>query len=159
MNLHLYRLVFSRRHGTLVAVAEHTRAGGKRASGEGSRARASVSAVLGVPATTALAGALALLLGAPPTAAQTRAPVVFASRAAAPAAKLPVPYGRSGVPATTPRPFVYDPAKGSGSADLEASGRVQWSVVGNQATFNQGSEARVVVNWDSFNIRVLPEPR
>ena len=152
MNLHLHRLVFSRRHGTLVAVAEHTHAGGKCAGGETSGARASARVRFAVPMPALLASVLGSMLPAPQAAAQTRAPLVFASRLAPPAVKLPVPYGRSGAPVATPRPFVYDPAKGSGSADLEATGRVAWSVDGNNATFNQGSEARVVINWDSFNI-------
>ena len=154
MNQNLHRLVFSRRHGTLVAVAEHTHAGGKCASGEGGGTRMCMCMVgrLAGSAAALLASLVTVLLPAQQAFAQARAPLVFASRVAAPAANLPVPYGRSGTPVAPPRPFAYDPAKGSASADLEATGRVQWNVNGNKATFNQGSEARVVINWDSFNI-------
>lgn len=137
MNQHLHRLVFSRRHGMLVAVAETASACGKAAGGE-RRARG----------TRLLAVAAAAVLGAAAADAQTRPPVVFASRlpALTPATRLPVPNTHAG------RAFVYDPAKGNASADLAAAGRVGWSVQGNTGTFNQGSAERVVINWDSFNI-------
>ncbi len=146
MNQHLHRLVFSRRHGMLLAVAETSRGCGKSASGERSAGNA--------PLLLAAAAALALPLPAvmAQTQPQTRPPVVFASKLPAPATNLPVPYGSSGSANTFSRPFVYDPAKGSAAGDLAASGRVRWSVQGNTGSFDQGSVERVVVNWDSFNI-------
>ena len=142
MNAHIHRLVFSRRLGALVAVGEHAHACGKAAGGERSR---------GVAAWRRAAAAAMALSVAATAWAQTRAPVVFASRLAVPANPLPV---QSSGASATPRPFAYDPAKGSASADLSTSGRVAWRVGtdGKSATFDQGSVERVVLNWDSFNI-------
>ena len=155
MNQQLHRLVFSRRHGMLMAVAETARCGGKTASGEGPGAGARRTVRAG--ASMLWAGAAALAVVVPTAWAQTRPPVVFAGKLAAPASKLPVPYGTTRLPNgavfnATPRAFVYDPATGISSADLAASGRVVWRVDGSTATFDQGSVERVVINWDSFNI-------
>ncbi len=154
MNKHLHRLVFSRRHGMLMAVAETARAGGKAASGEAGAGHTRAAAGL------LCAAALATLL--PPAQAQTsppRPPVVFAGKlpALAPANNLPVANSNAG------RAFVYDPARGAGSkssstgrfsGDLKESGAVSWAVDdgAKTATFNQGDVERVVINWDSFNI-------
>ena len=109
MNLHLHRLVFSRRHGALVAVAEHTRAGGKCARGEGPGGPRRGGGTRPATVLASLALLVSLTPLAPQALAQARAPMVFASRVAPPAAPLPVPYGRGGS-GGTPRPFAYDPA-------------------------------------------------
>ncbi len=147
MNKHLHRLIFSRRHGMRVAVAEHARACGKAAAGESS------TAGLGLWAAALLPLAAAHAQTAPPA----RPPVVFASKLPAPAAPLPQVYGSTfksdGTRVNpTPRPFAYDPARGPASGDLRASGRVSWTVNGTTGTFNQGTVERVVINWDSFDI-------
>ncbi len=147
MNKHLHRLVFSRRHGMRVAVAEHARSGGKAAAGEAG------AAGLGLLAAALLPLAVVHAQTAPPA----RPPVVFASKLLAPAAPLPQPYGSTFKTDgsrinPTPRPFAYDPAKGGASGDLRDAGRVKWTVDGNTATFDQGSVERVVINWDSFDI-------
>lgn len=143
MNRQLYRLVLDRRRGMRIAVAECARSCGRRAA-----------------SGTALAVAAASVLAATP-AAPARPPVVFsgaqASQRPAPAANLPRPYGTvfkpNGTPVNaTPRAFVYDPAKGANSADLSKTGQVSWTVDGQTATFDQGNAARVVINWDSFDI-------
>ena len=163
MNQHLHRLVFSRRHGMLMAVAETARSGGKTASGEGrgtgtGTGTGTGSARMGTAAAPLLwATAAALTVAMPSSWAQTRPAIVFASTLGAPTSTLPAPYGSTrrvdgSVFNSTARPFVYDPAKGSASTDLAATGRVGWSVNGNSATFDQGSVERVVINWDSFNI-------
>ena len=154
MNRQLHRLVFSRRHGMLMAVAEHARSVGRAAGGARRRTGASLHCAVGMPL---LAAAATLGVAAPQASAQTRPAVVFAGKLAAPTSNLPVPYGSTRLPDgsrvnATPRAFVYDPAQGSSSTDLSASGRVGWSVDGNSATFDQGKLARVILNWDSFNI-------
>lgn len=149
MNRHLHRLVFDAARGMRVAVAEDRRSQRKAASAAGGAA---------LPALAAALCAAACPAG--PAQAQTapaRPPVVFAGKAAAPVAPLPRPYGStfgaSGAPVNAaPRPFVYDPAKGAGAADLSKTGQVRWTVNGRQATFDQGQVDRVVINWDSFNI-------
>ncbi len=131
MNKRLHRLVFDRRRGMRLAVAETARACCKGM------------------------GAAALVV-ALPAAAQTRPPVVFASSLAAPRYNLPQPYGTlngaGGSPInSTPRPFVYAPGQGP-SIDLARTGAVSFTVNGKNATFNQGAVDRVVINWDSFDI-------
>jgi len=145
MNRQLYRLVFDRRRGMRIAVAECARSCGKTAA---------AGATLAV---TAAASVLAATPAAPP--APARPPVVFsgAQQRPAPTASLPRPYGSTfkpgGTPVNaTPRAFAYDPAKGANSADLSTTGQVSWTVDGNTATFDQGNVARVVINWDSFDI-------
>ncbi|MDT7838932.1 two-partner secretion domain-containing protein [Aquabacterium sp. OR-4] len=159
MNQLCHRLVFSRRLGMLVAVAETANAQGK-AAGRTARRRCAGTAVGVQGLVLAAVAAAAAATLAPPARAQTstaRPPVVFASKLAAPRNNLPVAYGKTvgsdgQVLNATPRAFVYDPAKGSASADLAATGAVKWSVDGKTATFDQGSQQRVVINWDSFDI-------
>lgn len=140
MNRRCFRLVFSRRLGMRVAVAEC--AGAARKAASGSRRAATV------PLATAAACAAVLSGAHSPASAQTasRPPVVFANKLAAPKNNLPVANTNAA------RRFVYDPAKGSGSADLRQSGQVSWTIDGRQATFDQGKVERVVINWDSFDI-------
>lgn len=139
MNRRCHRLVFSRRLGLRIAVSEAAQSHRKAAGGGSSAVSLAVAALLLQPA------------GAP--LAQTRPPVVFASRLAAPAAPLPQPNSNAG------RSFAYDPARGDprrggSSPDLRDSGQVRWTPAadGKSAVFDQGSVARVVVNWDSFDI-------
>lgn len=148
MNRQCHRLVFSRRHGMLVAVADHARVSGKAGSGA-SRRRSAVASAASLALVT---GLLASAPGSTLAQAATRAPVVFASQRGAPAAVLPQPYTNSA--GRTFRPFAYNPAQGAGSTDLAAGGKVTWSLSadGKLATFDQGSQARVVLNWDSFDI-------
>jgi len=140
MNRHLHRLVFDRRRGMLMAVAECVRACGKAA------------------AVGATSGFVAGSMAATPAAPAPRPPVTFASKLPAPSAPLPQVYGSTfkadgRTPVNpTPRPFAYDPAKGAASADLSSTGQVSWRIDGTTATFDQGNVARVVLNWDSFNI-------
>ncbi len=139
MNKSLHRLIFSRRLGMRVAVAETARSCGKVAAA----------------GTVLAAGVLAVTA---PALAQTpaRPPVVFGSKAANKPAptQLPKPYANSAN--KTFRPFAYDPAKGPGTSsspnDLAAQGLVSWTVNGSSAVFDQGQVPRVVVNWDSFDI-------
>ena len=149
MNQQMHRLVFSCRLGMLVAVAENARSSGKTAGGE--RRSAAGAPDRGAVAALLVTAAIAFGLPGQVALAQTRPPVVFASKLPASATNLPQKYG-SGSTNATPRPFAYDPAKGSSSADLSTAGRVGWSVSGSTGTFDQGSVERVVVNWDSFNI-------
>ncbi len=155
MNKHLHRLVFSRRHGMRVAVAEHAKSTGKAAGGERGAARRGLGlAVLSLALQPVLDSHAQTPAPAP---APARPPVVFASKLPAPTAPLPVIYGNTFKPDGTRlnptlRPFAYDPARGPNSGDLREAGRVSWTVEGNKATFNQGSVDRVVLNWDSFNI-------
>src|SRR5262249_48317650 len=149
----LHRLVFDPTRGMRVAVAEHRQARRKAASGA-SRAPASA---LAMSLVAAVGGGVALVAVDAHAQQAGRAPVVFASKLPAPSAPLPQPYGSTfnaaGAPVNaTPRPFAYDPAKGAASGDLSKSGQVSWSVNGKNGTFDQGSTARVVINWDSFNI-------
>ncbi len=147
MNQHLYRLVFCRRLGMRVAVAEHASSDGKVAGGVRRRTRSILP----------WAAAAALALTAAGAGAQSRPPVIFASKLPAPANPLPVPYGKTflsnGNPVNTaPRPFAYNPANGVNSTDLATVGAVGWSVQGKTATFDQGNIDRVILNWDSFDI-------
>lgn len=142
MNRQLFRLVFDRRRGMRVAVPECARSCGKVAAGSVTLAAAAFSA-----------------LAATPAAPVARPPVVFAGQRTLPAAAapLPRPYGTTFRPNgtavnATPRPFAYDPARGPNAGDLSRTGQVSWKVEGNRATFDQGNVARVVLNWDSFDI-------
>lgn len=142
MNRQLFRLVFDRRRGMRVAVPECARSCGRAAA---------TGATLAAVACTALA--------ATPAAPAARPPVVFNGQRTLPAAaaQLPRPYGSTFRPGgalvnATPRPFAYDPARGPNAGDLSATGQVSWNVVGNTATFDQRNVARVVLNWDSFDI-------
>lgn len=155
MNQLCHRLVFSRRLGMLVAVAETASAQGK-ATGSTARRRAGHRPSAPRLVMGAVAVAAATLASLAP-AQTTRAPVVFASQVAAPKNKLPVQYGKTfgsdgKLLNTTPRAFAYDPAKGSSATDLSTTGAVTWTVDGKTATFDQGSQQRVVINWDSFDI-------
>lgn len=142
MNRQLFRLVFDRRRGMRVAVPECARSCGRAAAGGVTLAAAAVS-----------------VLAATPAAPVARPPVVFAGQRTLPAAAapLPRPYGTTFRPNgtavnATPRPFAYDPARGPNGGDLSRTGQVSWRVEGNTATFDQGNVARVVLNWDSFDI-------
>lgn len=150
MNLRCHRLVFSTRLGQPVAVAETVRGHGRGTSrgGQGSH-RADPA-----PRVAVLALALAAALAVPgPVSAQTasaaRPPVTFASRLAAPANPLPQPYGST---RRADGGFVNDPTLRGFVADPALAGRVRWSVDGKTATFDQGDVARIVLNWDSFDI-------
>ena len=122
MNKHSHRLVFSRRLGFCVAVAETVATAGKAASGEGGRGKA--KAVLAV----ALAG-LAFAAqgqGLPGGAALTGVALRPSLTAAVVASTLPT--GASIV-------------KGSGSVSINGAGM----------TVNQSSQ-RLVTDWQSFSI-------
>jgi len=86
MNQLQFRLVFSRRLGMRVAVAEVSRACGKAAGG-GSRRQRRAAVLAAVPVLALLALTLAPPL--PATAQTARPPVVFASQIGAPRQPLP----------------------------------------------------------------------
>ncbi len=132
MNKRAYRLIFDRRRNMRVATAEHTTGAGKPAGGSTHAVAAAVGVLL---ASLAPSGAVLAQSG--------RAPVVFASKLAAPAHPLPVPYGQAS--GRNDKAFVANPA---------LAPKVSWttSADGKSATFNQGTVERVVLNWDSFDI-------
>jgi filamentous hemagglutinin len=131
MNRGLHRLVFCRRVGGFVAVAETARRRVRQGAG---------ALTLG-----------ALLLPLAELGAQTRPPVVFAGQVAAPANPLPQPYGTLRTPGGG---FVNDPALRSFVANPAHRDQVRWSVApdGRSATLNQGNVDRVILNWDRFDI-------
>ena len=139
MNRGLHRLVFCRRIGAFVAVAETTR---RCAAGDAPRRR---TLAPGLAAGLLTAAALSTSW------AQTRPPVVFAGAVAAPTAPLPQPYGTQRTPGGA---LVNDPALRSFVADPAHRDRVRWSISadGRSATLDQGDVDRVILNWDRFDI-------
>jgi filamentous hemagglutinin family protein len=127
MNQNCYRLVFSRRLGMRVAVAEHARGAMSHAPG----------AVLLLGAALASAAATAQT--------STRPPVVFASKQPTSAFALPQPVSS----------LFRDPAGRGAATVTSGSGTVGgWSLSadGKTAVFDQGSAERVLLNWQSFDI-------
>lgn len=140
MNRGRHLLVFSRRLGAFVAVAETAP---RRGTASSARPRGGLAVVAAL-----LAGAW---IGTGDADAQTRAPVQFASQRPAPAQPLPQPYGTLRTPGGA---FVNDPALRSFVANPAHRDQVRWEVAadGRSATLHQGSVDRVILNWDRFDI-------
>jgi filamentous hemagglutinin len=133
MNKHAFRLIFSRRLCMWLAVSEVSHGQGKKAK---TRSTSAANGAM-VAAAVALASSTAL--------AQSRPPITFASKLPAPTFNLPQPYTKvfnaPGAPSAAR--FVNDPS---------LKDKVNWTVDGKTATFNQGNVPRVILNWDSFDI-------
>jgi filamentous hemagglutinin len=145
MNKHTHRLVFSRRHGMLVAVSENATAAGKAASGQSRQKRERQRPQQHAQQRDLAAYALlaAALVSVVPALAQTKPPsrpaVVFGGGANASRPNLPQPYTAlfNSPNAPPAQRFVND---------TTLKDQVSWKVEGNVATFNQGKVPKVILN-------------